>query len=239
MLMYTSGSSGDPKAVCVTAASLLADVGAATFLRPLVLCSRTPASLAADRLATWGAVLSGGRICFAPIHLDALSCIEQARPTVLSAPPIFWHTLHNESAQAVAAAHAQADDGGSALARERAEAAALASFKRRLGGRLLQIGTGGAATSPGVLSWMGRLSGEVCDSFGATEVGLIATNGVLDSKVDVKLLPYVSDGPASRPTTNRTRAASCWSGLPPSRRDTTATGQDKRRLRRRRVVPHR
>ena len=187
-LMFTSGSTGDPKPVCVSAAALVHDVEAPNFLHPLVVCSFTPAALAADYLTVWGVVLSGGRVAFkAPDCADLLAVLRAAAPAVLSAPPLLWATLHTEYVAAVAAEVRGLPDP-SPEARDRVEAEVMADFRRRLGGRLRQIGTGGAACSPTVLEWMARcFACATAETYGATEVGGIATNGVLNAGVEVRL----------------------------------------------------
>ncbi len=101
------------------------------------------------------------------------------RPTFFFAPPAIWASLYAEFTHRTAGLHA--DDPRTVSARS--DVACL------LGDRVQWIGTGGAATSAAVLQFMHdtwRLP--VLEGYGATEVGGIASNGKLDSRVQIRLL---------------------------------------------------
>jgi long-subunit acyl-CoA synthetase (AMP-forming) len=64
-LLYTSGSSGTPKAVMVSAESFCNDVCERSFASPLVSVSFIPLSHSSDRMKLWEFMGNGGRIGFA------------------------------------------------------------------------------------------------------------------------------------------------------------------------------
>jgi hypothetical protein len=64
-LLYTSGSSGPPKGVMVTAESFVNDISQKSFVEPLVTASYIPLSHSSDRLKMWEFLMNGGRVGFA------------------------------------------------------------------------------------------------------------------------------------------------------------------------------
>lgn len=113
-ILFTSGSTGHPKGVVVTAAGFFSDISARNYIEPLVTVSYIPLSHSSDRLKMWEFLGNGGRIGFAHYSpenwLDherdkKLHCIgtsgiddieglfrqvQSLQPSAMACPPNIW-----------------------------------------------------------------------------------------------------------------------------------------------------
>ena len=122
--------------------------------------------------------------------------LQVARPTSFSSTPRFWNTLYHEF-QHLVQCHMACNRNSAADSRRIAKEA----VKAKLGGRCVNIGTGGAHTTPAVLAFMRDcFQCNVTDGFGATEAGGIAWDGTVGSNVKTKVLDVVDMGYTSKDT---------------------------------------
>jgi long-chain acyl-CoA synthetase len=157
-----------------------------------------------DRINVLSHFVGGGRIAF---HQGPVSTIvdtlEIARPTSFSSTPRLWNALYQEYQQLLQNLE---HESAAAVTEQKRRASSSAPFdlaafeakgrtrvrqtiKAKLGGRVVNIGTGGAHTTAAVLAFMRDCFGcSVTDGFGATEAGGIAWDGTIGSAVKTKLL---------------------------------------------------
>ena len=60
-LLFTSGSNGPPKGVCVSAKAFYADISERAYIEPHVTASYIPLSHSSDRMKLWEFLINGGR----------------------------------------------------------------------------------------------------------------------------------------------------------------------------------
>eukprot|EP01043_Picozoa_sp_COSAG02_P003555 COSAG02_NODE_87_length_38906_cov_69.688697_13_plen_1572_part_00 len=175
-MMLTSGSTGRSKAVVVLERRWIREIVSQPESGPCVQLSFTPASLMADRLGVYGLMMTGGQTGFIESS-DLEAGLLSLRPTIFSAPPIYFNTLFSAYSDEIKATSDQ-------QTRDQIEK----RYRGALGGRCEIVGTGGAPISPAVLDWMRRIFNIGTDgalvgvNYGCTEVGNIATNGRLDER---------------------------------------------------------
>lgn len=173
-LIFTSGSTGTPKAVRRSHEELYAFLWlyakAVTPDKPCHLAYQ-PYSHMNEQLGTAVAFLQGSCVAFsspATAHEDA----KAVEPTAIQGVPRFYEPL---------------------LHAYEAKEASLEDLRSSLGRRLQQLSVGSAPVSTRLWDFL-RLcfqseSCSVTNSYGATEVGPIAHNGLINPNVEVKLLP--------------------------------------------------
>jgi fatty acid CoA ligase FadD9 len=217
-VIFSSGSTGTPKGAMLNEESFRRRICVQYLLPdPCVVISYMPLAHSFDRVNVLSHFVGGGRIAF---HVGPVATItdtlQLARPTSFSSTPRLWNALFQEyqhllqtnvqevDAAALAAAAASsagvvdgnADVGFNAVAfTAKLRARAKQHIRGKLGGRVHNIGTGGAHTTPAVLEFMRECFGcSVTDGFGATEAGGIAWDGTVGSKVKTKVLDVVDMG---------------------------------------------
>lgn len=209
-VLYTSGTSGQPKGVIYTEKILQIDTEHAMHCKPLVNISFIPLSHSTDRLRIWETMQNGGRVGFCnyqhtnwneheTIKKEALlkedelnlssphngvselfSHVSRVRPSVLVAPPRIWTGLLSLY-HSVAGQQASAEEG---------HRLGVALMHRLTGTRVLYCATGGAPTSKGTMAWIKKVwpTASFCESYGCSECGGIAMNGRAMEGVAVKLV---------------------------------------------------
>ena len=180
-LSYTSGSTGRPKGVLYPDRRWLQRMHEALADAPLpyVSIGYLPLSQMGGRLTTLRSLVVGGLVCFSPAT-DLSSFLEDARlarPTQLMMIPRVSSLVYQAYQRRV-------------LAEGAAREAAIVDDMRAsfLGDRLCLVTTGAAPTAPEVLAFLARCFGiSVINTYGATELGMVAVNGHVRPDVDYKL----------------------------------------------------
>ncbi|HUP22345.1 MAG TPA: SDR family oxidoreductase [Thermoanaerobaculia bacterium] len=178
-IIFTSGSTGRAKGSVLTRRRWAEEACLRTEIWPHVAVSFQPSSAIADRLTVWRALYTGGRVGFARRGGELFVDARAIRPTVFDVPPVIWNTLYARYKEALGDADL---DGEQAPAVRR-------RFRETLGGRVAIMAVGGAPPDPGVSRAMESIFGiPMFEGYAATEVGSIASNGVLVPGLDFKLV---------------------------------------------------
>lgn len=192
-LLFTSGSSGKPKAVAVGVANFVHDISGDSSERrsfsAAVTVSYIPLSHSSDRYKVWQHTIFGGRVglCYYAAanweahekdKKDAMLAytspidglfrqVRSLRPTNIACPPNIWAGLHQRWKTLRGAGTA--------------EAAALAEIAALFGGRAQALATGGSPTSGDLLEFARALCRKAgaafTESYGTTEAGAITCDG--------------------------------------------------------------
>ena len=174
-LIFTSGSTGTPKAVRRTHEELYAFLWlyakAVTPDKPCHLAYQ-PYSHMNEQLGTAVAFLQGSCVAFSS-PATAYEDAKAVEPTAIQGVPRFYEPL---------------------LHAYESKEASLEELRTNFGGRLQQLSVGSAPVSARLWDFLITcFQSECCsvtNSYGATEVGPIAHNGLINPNVEVKLLPY-------------------------------------------------
>ena len=210
-LIYTSGTGGTPKGVMTTHRNILANCrGAHRLLEILglgddVFLSFLPLSHSYEHTAGMMFPISiGAQIYFAESAETLATNLLEARPTIMTAVPRLYETLHRRILIGVERKGGFARKlFGRALAigRKRAAFARLsladrlldpvldrlvrAGLRRRFGGRLKAMVSGGAPLNPEIGSFFLALGVNLLQGYGQTEAGpVIACNSPARIKID-------------------------------------------------------
>jgi len=179
-LLYTSGSSGAPKGVMMSALSFVSDIRERSFASPLVTASYIPLSHSSDRMKLWEFLGNGGRVGFVyydPCNWSDHETLKKAgmidtqisgtngvealfeqicplKPTALSCPTRIWNGFYAFYNILV----------GSMPSTE-----ALEKLAGMFGSRIQFVATGGSPTSAVVKDFIKRLlpACNFVDSYGS------------------------------------------------------------------------
>ncbi len=177
-VLFTSGSTGVPKAVPITRQRMRAGMQYQAFLYPLITASFQPFALLADRKGVWQTLLNGGTVGFCRRGLELWQDVHALAPTYLEGPPALFQPLVLAYQQAL-----ERGDAVPQLARLRW------ALRARLGGRLAAVAVGGAVVPEGLPKLLETILGvPVHEAYGTTEVGTIAQNGKLHPQVSARLV---------------------------------------------------
>jgi fatty acid CoA ligase FadD9 len=167
-IIWTSGSTGFPKGAVIADTTLRSHIGTAFGTiggAPTVQFSYRPLALGSERFMYLSTIGNGGRIWVNDPELDFWQQVRECRPTMFSAPPRLFSQLFDEY-------HDSPEDA-----------------RRLFGDRCESMTTGGAPTPPHVMKWLKELFGGIIhESYGTTEGGGIASDGVLSSNIVIKLV---------------------------------------------------
>jgi fatty acid CoA ligase FadD9 len=209
-LIYTSGSTGRPKGAMITDKiwrSLLCEGRYPED--PLVGVSKDSLAHISDREVTYTVLINGGRIGISNDPRTVYVDILLVQPVFVDSTPRFYDVIYNEFKKALAIEERSlmASLGLTSLSNEqKAEIrrAVLTKFSGILGGRITNIGMGGAAINPVVKAFCVECfkSASVREGYGTTEVGTIADDrgdvryGVVFKLLDVPEMGYfTTDNP--------------------------------------------
>jgi long-chain acyl-CoA synthetase len=200
-LIYTSGTGGTPKGVMTTHRNILANCrGAHRVLEMLglgddVFLSFLPLSHSYEHTAGEMFPISiGAQIYFAEGAETLAANLIEARPTIMTAVPRLYETLHQRIRLGVerkGGVSQRMFDKAVAIGRKRllSEAPSLgerlldpalerlvrAKMRRRFGGRLKAMVSGGAALNPEIGSFFLALGVTLLQGYGQTEAGPVIT----------------------------------------------------------------
>ncbi len=210
-LIFTSGTGGLPKGVMTTHRNILANCrGAYRVLEQLglgdeVFLSFLPLSHAYEHTAGLMFPISiGAQIYFAESAETLAANLIEARPTIMTAVPRLYETLHRRILLGVERKGAMARkmfDKAVAIGRKRAALAVpslgerlidpaldrlvRAGLRRRFGGRLKAMVSGGAPLNPEIGSFFVALGVRLLQGYGQTEAGpVISCNLPARIKID-------------------------------------------------------
>ncbi len=197
-LCYTSGTTGRPKGVRLTHASIVSNVEAVTRLLPLSHADRSLAFLpwahvfGGDELH--GMILLGASVAICEDVDRLVGELKEVKPTLLFAVPRVWNRVfqnvrHGLTEQprlvqalfqrATRARHrrraGEALPAGDALALALANRLVFPKIRQRFGGRLRYAFSAAAALSPEVAEFIDDLGIVVLEAYGLTETSACAT----------------------------------------------------------------
>uniref|UniRef100_A0A6B2KX40 Carrier domain-containing protein n=1 Tax=Arcella intermedia TaxID=1963864 RepID=A0A6B2KX40_9EUKA len=186
-LTYTSGSTGLPKGTMKTDSHILREIGKPMLMgHVIVTISFGPLAHGTQRNSSFRTLGNFGRIgIFSGDMSRLLEDTKLVKPSSLVFPPRIYTKLYNEFQQTLAMLTA----GKSVEEHDLIENNLRRQFCEDLGGRIWNITTGGAPTSPEVIDFLRKTySCSVDESYGTTEIGAVAVNGTLVSDVQAKLV---------------------------------------------------
>jgi len=210
-LIFTSGTGGVPKWVMITHRNILANCrGAFRLLEILGLCDEVflsflPLSHSYEHTAGLMFPISiGAQIYFAEGAETLAANLLEARPTIMTAVPRLYETMHRRITLGVERKGRVARrmfDQAVAIGRKRAalaspglaerlidpllERSVRAGLRRRFGGRLKAMVSGGAALNPEIGSFFLALGVRLLQGYGQTEAApVIACNVPSRIKID-------------------------------------------------------
>ncbi len=210
-LMFTSGTGGAPKGVMTIHRNILANCRGAYRLLELlglgdeVFLSFLPLSHSYEHTAGMMFPISiGAQIYFAESAETLAANLLEVRPTIMTAVPRLYETLHRRILIGVERKGAMARrmfDKTVAIGRKRAASASpslaerlidpaldrlvRAGLRRRFGGRLKAMVSGGAPLNPEIGSFFVALGVRLLQGYGQTEAGpVIACNSPARIKID-------------------------------------------------------
>ncbi len=204
ILVYTSGTTGRPKAAMISNRNLMFQIANASLTTPMqrddVTLSFLPLCHIAERVFGVYSRLNFGNIVHFPEDPETMFAdICEVQPTAIFAPPRIWEKMYSSITLAMAEAtplarwtYRRALALGLAAAEARAagrpvpalrrwllalhRAAALVNVKKRLGlARMRYAVTGAAPIAPDLVKWFVALGIDLREAYGATETSGLCT----------------------------------------------------------------
>ncbi len=204
ILIYTSGTTGPPKAAMIRHANLIAQIGRAHVMTPLVDGDRTlsflPLCHVAERMsAVFNPLILGNTVHFAESADTLLEDLRAVQPDALFAPPRSWEKMHALVTLAIADAtrlqrrayawsirlgqrtegaidKGERPGGLTRLLRAVTATLVLGNLRRFLGlGRIRYGMTGAAPVAPEIIAWFRALGIDLREAYGLTESCGLAT----------------------------------------------------------------
>ena len=186
-IVYTSGTTGQPKGVCLTDQNISGNSAAALRLLPFGAadrwCSVLPLSHALERTGgLYTPLLIGASVAFARSPSTLADDLQHWKPTVLvSVPRIFERAYERISAgvsrsplrRALLHWALRSARGGS-FRRWLAEALVWRKVRSRFGGRLATAISGGASLNPQIAKFFRHMGLTIVEGYGLTETSPIA-----------------------------------------------------------------
>ena len=202
----TSGSTGQAgsvaKGVLVTDSGYSFRAGQSKRGHDVRLACYLPLSNSTSRSQAVRCVMVGGAFGIVRTPGQLLVDLAWIQPTTLSCPPRMWNMLH--ATYTADLTHTPSPPTATTTTTNNSadttyDSIAMGRFRARLGGRVVHASVGGAKSSKDLLRFLERCFGvgKAHDSYGATECGSIARDGMLLPGVkalllDVPLLGFTS-----------------------------------------------
>ncbi|EFC36415.1 predicted protein [Naegleria gruberi] len=195
-LVFTSGSTGQPKGIMVSDKSLRREMHGFRAENPKVQFSFCPLAHMSDRKHTLLAMCDGARVgIFTRDFVHIFEDIQKVKPTVIASTPRLYNVLYDEYKKVYELEKTSWLSGISNQNEDRPkterelEERVMKDFRNMLGGRLQSIIIGGASSSPQVREFLGKcFNCFVSDGFGMSEAGGIMNDNRLHSSVEYKLV---------------------------------------------------
>lgn len=184
-IVYTSGTTGDPKGVMLTHRNFLSNVQGVSSIADITskdtLLSILPLSHVLERTAGYYIpILAGATIAYAE-GMDAVAAnLQEVRPTVCCAVPRLFEKIYTRMLKKIEESHpfkkwlfrwalSVGRRPSSRLSRALADAFVCKKIRRTLGGRLRFFVSGGAALSKEIIEFFRSLNVLIYEGYGLTE----------------------------------------------------------------------
>ncbi len=182
-LLYTSGTTGDPKGVMLTHRNFLSNAQACLKVIPIterdILLSILPLTHVLERTGGYYAplVVQGATIAYVKSLKELAANLQEIKPTVLIAVPRLFAALHDRMMQEVRKKGKVAEglfhwalrQRQRSLGRGIANFLVLRQIRRRFGGRLQLAVSGGAALPRNLAEFFQQIGLVICEGYGLTE----------------------------------------------------------------------
>lgn len=186
-LMYTSGSTGNPKAVPSTYYRwnyFISQIYFMTF--PLVRLSFMLLSHTTERQLIYITLCFGGKVVFSRGDMTTIfEDFQIVNPTMLSAPPRFYDQIYNNYLASLMLLEKRKD---LEMTHSEMEEYALSEIRGILGNGLQSLMIGGAASGDKIKHFLAKcFQVRVFDGYGSSEAGGIATDGHIFPNTQIKI----------------------------------------------------